>query len=372
MKNKVAKKNKAALLAGMLCMAGAAPALAQSSVQVYGIIDTAIERLSNAGPNGESLTRMPNLSGGMFPSRIGLRGSEDLGNGLKAIFTLENGFGPDAGGVNQGGRLFGRQAWVGLSGDWGAVTVGRNYSMLFFSRFDTDIIGPSQYSMGSLDLYLPNDRKDNSIAYKGTFSGVTVGATYSLGRDAATAGGPSATGCGGESATDDKACRAWSAMLRYDSKRWGAALAYDTYNGGPGAAAAFSPTSSALSDTRINLGAYVVLGDWKVSGGRFWRDNEGNALTPRSTLSYLGAAYAVTPMITIDGQVLRLDFRDSGNDTNMVVLRGMYNFSKRTTVYLMGGKVDNSGAAAVALSAGATTRAGGTQNGVMAGIKHAF
>lgn len=365
-------KYKARLLGAMLCAAGIAPAFGQSSVQVYGIIDVAVERLTNVGPDGQSQVRMPGTSGGMFPSRIGLRGSEDLGNGLKAIWTLENGFAPDNGSLNQGGRLFGRQAWVGLSGDWGALTVGRNYSMLFFSRFDTDIIGPSQYSLGSLDPYLPNDRQDNSVSYKGTFDGVTVGATYSLGRDAVTTGGPSATSCGGESAVDDKACRAWSAMLRYDSKRWGAALAYDTFNGGVGAAAAFSPTRSDLSDTRINLGAYVVLGDWKVSGGRFWRDNEASALTPRSTLSYLGAAYTLSPTVTIDGQVLRLDLRDSANATNMLVLRGMVNFSKRTTAYVMAGKVHNSGAAAVALSAGATTRAGGTQNGLMTGIKHSF
>jgi len=369
---KLHKTHKMTLLAALLGMAGLVPAQAQTSVQIYGIIDVAVERLTNVGPDGQSQVRMPGTSGGMFPSRIGFRGSEDLGNGLKAIWTLENGFAPDNGGLNQGGRLFGRQAWVGLSGDWGALTVGRNYSMLFFSRFDTDTIGPSQFSMGSLDGYLPNDRTDNSISYKGTFSGVTVGATYSLGRDSATTGGPAATSCGGESATDDKACRAWSAMLRYDSKRWGAALAYDTYNGGPGAAAPFSPTSSALSDTRINLGAYGVLGNWKISGGRFWRDNEASALIPRSTLSYLGVAYTLSPTIVIDGQVLRLDFRDSANDTNMVVLRGMYNFSKRTTAYVMAGKVNNSGNAAVALSAGATTRAGGTQNGLMTGIKHAF
>lgn len=366
------KKSSMKILAGLLAAMGTAPAFAQTSVQVYGIIDTAIERVTNTAPNGDSLVRMPNLSGGMMPSRLGFRGSEELGGGLKAIFALENGFGPDSGTVNQGGRLFGRQAWVGLSGDWGALTVGRTYSMLFFSQFDVDIIGPSQFSIGSLDLYLPNNRNDNSISYKGTFSGLTVGATYSLGRDASAAGGPSATNCGGENAADKRACRAWSAMLRYDARTWGAVVAYDTYNGGTGAAAPFSPVSSALSDSRLNVGGYARFGALKVAGGHLRRENEGNALTPRSHLSYLGAAYDLTPQFTIDGQVARLDFRRSANDTNMVVLRGAYALSKRTTVYGMVGRVDNSANAAVALSAGTTVVAGGTQNGVMTGIRHVF
>ncbi|MET0981218.1 MAG: porin [Telluria sp.] len=367
-------KNKSSLkvMVGLLAAIGSAAASAQTSVQVYGIIDAALERVTNTAPGGESLTRMPNLSGGMMPSRIGFRGSEDLGGGLKAIFALENGFGPDSGTVNQGGRLFGRQAWVGLSGDWGALTIGRTYSMLFLSQFDVDIIGPSQFSIGSLDLYLPNNRNDNSISYKGTFSGMTVGATYSLGRDASNAGGPSATNCGGENAGDDQACRAWSAMLRYDAKTWGAVVAYDTYNGGVGAAAPFSPTRSDLSDSRLNVGGYAKFGPLKVSGGHLRRDNEGNAFSPRSHLNYLGAAYDLTSQFTIDGQVARLDFRHTANDTNMVVLRGAYAFSKRTTVYGMVGKVNNSGNAAVALSAGTTVLAGGSQNGVMTGIRHTF
>jgi predicted porin len=359
-------------MAGLLAAIGSTAAVAQTSVQVYGLIDAAVERVTNTAPNGDSLTRMPNLSGGMMPSRLGFRGTEDLGGGLKAIFALENGFGPDSGTLNQGGRLFGRQAWVGVSGDWGALTVGRTYSMLFFSQFDVDIIGPSQFSIGSLDLYLPNNRNDNSISYKGTFSGLTVGATYSLGRDASNAGGPAATNCGGENASDDQACRAWSAMLRYDSKSWGAVVAYDTYNGGAGAAAPFSPTRSALSDSRLNAGGYVKFGPLKVSGGHMRHENEANAVTPRSHLNYLGAAYDLTPQWTIDGQVARLDFRNSANDTNMAVLRAMYAFSKRTAVYGMVGRVNNSGTAAVALSAGTTVLAGGSQNGVMTGIRHTF
>lgn len=357
-----------------LALLGASAAQAQSSVQIYGLIDTAVEHLTNVDAAGHSLTRMPNLSGGMFPSRIGFRGQEDLGDGLRAVFTLENGFQPDSGGLNQGGRLFGRQAWVGLAGNFGTVTLGRTYSMLFQSFYDVDVIGPAQFSIGSLDLYLPNARHDNSISYKGTFSGVTLGATYSFGRDTSTVGGPSATSCAGENPADAQACRNWSTMVRYDApgKQWGALAAYDTYHGGAGAAAAFSPTKSSLTDTRWHLAGYGKIGDVTVAGGFLHRNNEGNATTPTSTLTYLGATYLVTPQLQIDAQVARLDFKNSPNDTRIAVLRTTYYLSKRTAIYGLLGRVSNGGTAAVALSAGATVAAGGGQNGVMTGIQHTF
>lgn len=363
---------KIQFFAAGLAVAGATAVHAQSSVQVYGMIDTAVEHLTNVNAAGNSLTRMPNLAGGMLPSRIGFRGTEDLGDGLRAIFALENGFAPDSGQLNQGNRLFGRQAWVGLSGDWGTLTLGRNYSMLFNSFSGVDVIGAPQFSIGSLDSYLPNARSDNSIAYKGTFGGVTLGATYSLGRDASSAGGPSATNCAGENAADPAACRNWSAMARYDGGNWGAVAAYDTYNGGAGAAASFSPTRSSLSDTRWNLGAFVKFGDVKVAGGWVHRNNEGSAVAPRSDLPYLGVTYNLTPAFVIDGQVARLDFKNSVNKTDMYVLRGTYYLSKSTAVYGMVGHVSNGGTAAVALSAGATVAPGGSQNGIITGIEHSF
>ena len=92
-------------------------AQAQSSVTLYGTVDAAVEHLSNAPTGG--ITRMPGLTGGSAPSRLGFRGSEDLGGGLRAIFTLEQGISVDNGTLNQGGRAFGRQAFVGISAPWG-------------------------------------------------------------------------------------------------------------------------------------------------------------------------------------------------------------------------------------------------------------
>ena len=120
-------------LLAMAALAAACGVQAQSNVTIYGVLDSGVEHLTNVGATRSGLTRMPGL-GVSVPSRLGFRGTEDLGGGLKAVFTLESGFGTDTGTLNQGGRFFGRQAFVGLSGSWGAVTLGRQYSMLFWSQ----------------------------------------------------------------------------------------------------------------------------------------------------------------------------------------------------------------------------------------------
>src|SRR5688500_3687346 len=88
-----------------------------ASVQLYGVVDAGVEYVNNVGASNGHVTRMPGLSGGQLPSRWGLRGTEDLGGGLRAVYTLEAGFAVDSGVSLQGGRAFGRQSFVGLSGD---------------------------------------------------------------------------------------------------------------------------------------------------------------------------------------------------------------------------------------------------------------
>ncbi len=91
------------------CIAG--PAFAQSSVTLYGIIDTGVEYVTHANAQGDSIVRMPSITGEL-PSRWGLRGNEDLGGGLQAVFVLENGFNPGSGSLGQGGQIV-RPAVVG-------------------------------------------------------------------------------------------------------------------------------------------------------------------------------------------------------------------------------------------------------------------
>lgn len=366
--------SKAKLALSLVALAAATASQAQSSVTIYGVIDASVEHLSNVGTTQSSITRMPGLTGGMLPSRLGFRTTEDLGEGLKAVFTLEQGLGVDSGTLNQGGRSWGRQAFVGLQGNWGTLTLGRQYSMLFWSQLDADILGPAAYGSGSLDSYLPNARVDNAIAYRGSLGPVTVGATYSLGRDAVNAGpSPSGTNCAGENASDTKACRQWSVLAKYDSARWGVALAVDEIRGGTGAFAGL--TSSTMTDRRSSLAGWLKVDALKLGAGVIERKNGASATTPKSRLWYAGAAYSLTPQITLDGELFKLDYRNSANGATLYALRASYALSKRSAVYATAGRISNDGSLALGVSnaaAGSGPSAGGSQNGFAAGIKHSF
>lgn len=371
MKDRIEYRVRQGLL--VLASLAALPAVAMAqSVTLYGVVDTGVEYLNGIGANRNSVARIPNVTG-TVPSRWGLRGTEDLGGGLKSLFVLESGFAPDAGTSGQGGRLFGRQALTGLSGSWGQVAVGRQYTMLFWSMLDSDILGPQVYGTGSLDSYIPNARADNAVSYKGTFGGLTLGATYSFGRDSVNAGpSPVGTNCAGENPADKSACREWSAMIQYATASWGVSAAYDSLRGGPGAFAGL--TSSGLKDDRLAVSGYALLDRMKIGVGVLSRNNEASPIA-RSELYYAGAAYDLTPALTLAGQVNYLKFRHSDNKAMLYALRGTYAFSKRTSVYATAGYIDNDGQLALSVSSGASgsnPAAGASQFGVMAGVKHIF
>lgn len=159
----------------------AAPAFAQNSVTLYGLIDEGLNYTNNVrgGHNYEL------ASGDAQGSRWGLKGAEDLGNGLKAVFQLENGFDVNSGRLGQGGRMFGRQAFVGLSSDFGTVTLGRQYDAL------VDYLAPTTAN-GNWGGYLlshpfDNDNTDNSFRVNNTikyaspdYAGFQFGGTYSF------------------------------------------------------------------------------------------------------------------------------------------------------------------------------------------------
>lgn len=354
----------------LLCATGASA----QNVQIYGLLDLAVEQLTNVGATGTSVTRMPGLTGSV-PSRLGFRGSEDLGGGMKALFTLEAGLGVDTGTSNQGGRFFGRQSFVGLQGPWGTVSLGRQYSMLFWSQLDADILGPNAYGSGSMDSYLPNARVDNALAWRGQFGAWSAGASYSVGRDAVNAGpSPAGTNCAGESATDTQACRQWSVMGKYDAGAWGLTAAIDQIRGGTGAFAGL--TSSDLTDTRSTVtGWYRVNPDLKLGAGLISRKNEGSATTPRSDLWYLGASWKPAALWTVDAQLFKLDFKNSANGATLLAVRGTYALSKNTALYATAGHIGNDGSTALSVSnaaAGNAPAAGAGQTGIATGVRMAF
>jgi len=142
-------------------------AVAQSSVTLYGIVDSGITYTSNQ--KGSSTWQA--TGGNEQGTRWGLLGKEDLGGGTSAVFKLENGFNIETGTASQNGRIFGRQAWVGLSNDrWGTFTMGRQYNAAQDSLAPLQIgasISLTQYALHPFDTDDLNNtfRTDNSVKY---------------------------------------------------------------------------------------------------------------------------------------------------------------------------------------------------------------
>lgn len=378
-----------ALTVGLALSFPALVAAQGTSVTLYGTIDTAINYVNNIGTGENDYTGF-NTQTNSWPSMWGLRGSEKISDNLEAVFTLESGFNSAVGSSNQGGRLFGRQAWVGLKGDWGQVALGRQYSMLFWSMLNSDIMGPAAHGLGGLDGYIPDRRQDNAISYRGTFSGVTVGAHYAKGRDEVTS-----NGCG-VNYNQENACSSYSAMLGYDTATWGANVAWDVLKGGDGTNWRGSGlTNTQDEDRRFAFNAWAKFDALKLGLVYINRKTDGTIgsssrivsgatqtydLGDRSDLWSLGAAYALTPAVTLDGSVNYIKFKngDESAKSMLYIARVKYTLSKRTSVYASASYVNNSGIANSTANSGSigaqayNPAAGNNQTAFMAGVRHNF
>jgi predicted porin len=381
---------------------------AQSSVTLYGIIDEGLSYTSNAAVknsdgsvSGHSAIRL--LSGVMQQSRWGLRGSEDLGGGLKAIFTLENGFDASTGKLGQGGLLFGKKAFVGLQGPFGTVTIGRQYDT------KVDILGPFEAGdqwggymsahPGDLDNFNNTNSTNNAIKFtSNTYGGLTVAGMYSLGGvagdfsrnriwsvSAGYANGPLALGVGYLDVANPN-------TSFYGSTGSPAAVV----NGVPGnnmASPVYSGYASARSLHVIGAGAsyqfgaatfgatysntsFRDLGD--LSSGPNPRGLSGNAIFNSAEANFKyqiavdlvwGIAYSYTRGSSVGG---------SDGVTYHQVASGLdYFLSKRTDVYLIGvfqkaSGTDSTGNAAVAAINGPSASADDKQAVVRIGLRHKF
>jgi len=360
-------------------------AQAQSSVTLYGIVDTGIEYVSHANSAGDKVFRVPLNTGGL-PSRWGLQGEEDLGGGTRAEFVLESGFNMGNGALGQGGRLFGRLAWVGINSDYGLLSFGRQYSMTYWALANVEPFYADIYGPGSLDAYLPNARSDGTVAYKGSFGDFTIGATYSFGRDSAGTGNTPAEGtCAGSVPGRPTECRQWSALVKYANAFMGVSTAYDEQRGGAAAAAsffngvpAFPITSSADKDARTHLNAYFKAGaDGALKFNAGWIGRRVTTDSPAlpgisSNLYYVGAAYQATPALLLDSEAYRIIDKNQDTRATKAVARATYALSKHTSVYVQGAYLFNSRHAAYAISAGgpATPALGQGQTAAMIGVRH--
>ncbi|WP_261508898.1 porin [Burkholderia multivorans] len=339
---------KKTLIAGASVAALFAPFVhAQSAVTLYGLIDAGIAYTNNA--NGASLWRM--TSGTINGSRIGFRGTEDLGGGLKALFVLENGFNANNGALGQDGKLFGRHAYVGLAHDaYGTLTLGRQYDTM------VDFVAPLSATAGDFgdagfahpfdnDNLNHSLRINNAVKYTSpTVAGFKVGAMYAF-----------------SNATNFGANRAYSAAVSYTNGPLKLAGAYLQMNGTKGTTSASAGATDVAEAKGVNQGGWSIGADRMRSYGggigytfgpatvgfvytRAQYDNTGAfgstgqiafnnfdvnlryALTPAFSL---GAAYVYT-----DASVSNPDSRH-GADPNwhQVDLQAVYKLSRRTDVY---------------------------------------
>lgn len=154
----------------------------QSNVTLYGSIDSGPTYVSNV--RGASVTLLDD--GVLQADRFGLRGSEDLGGGLRAIFNLEGGFITSTGAQPRSGVLFNRQSYVGLAGRWGTLTVGHQTNMIFdaVGKLSNGVMFGSFYAFhpGNIDEFANVAQSDNAIKFTSApYAGLTVGAMLSLG-----------------------------------------------------------------------------------------------------------------------------------------------------------------------------------------------
>ena len=179
---------KKTLAAAALLGAFAGSAVA-ADVTLYGVVDYGLQytHVDSDKAGTDAVDNFQLSSGNQSGARFGLKGSEDLGNGVKAGFHLENGFSADTGSLAQNSRLFGREARLFVNGAFGEVAFGRmgtlgsangTYSLLGnLSPFGASWVGAVEYST----YYVGGIRADNTVTYKTpTFAGVTVYAQYSF------------------------------------------------------------------------------------------------------------------------------------------------------------------------------------------------
>lgn len=191
---------KKSLIALAVLGAFAGAASAQSSVTLYGIVDVNVQRTDpKVGTSGVDTSATTGVnSGHLAGNRWGLRGSEDLGGGMRAIFQLESGYSLDNGTSLQGGRLFGRQAYAGLAGGFGTLVAGRLATFSSgtgsFDKFGTIDPFRTGYGFGGMQNTFSSanaTRFDNTIAYvTPTMGGFSAG----IGHTFATGGGENAGG----------------------------------------------------------------------------------------------------------------------------------------------------------------------------------
>jgi predicted porin len=367
---------------------------AQSSVTLYGLIDESIQYAHNTvDASGKNSNQVGLVGGNLQGDRWGLKGTEDLGGGLKAIFQLENGFDLNTGKLGQGNRMFGRQAFVGLTGDqWGTVTLGRQYDPLvdLVQPLTADnYFGSTFATPGDVDNNDNTSRTSNAIKYTSpVWGGLQFEGMYALG------GVAGQTGSG----------QTWAGAATYATGPFSVAAGYfraDNSASPVTRANSFVATSDGTFDNQVS-GAYAaaksigiasvavqyVAGPFtanlRYSNAQYKPDAaSGFGSTEKYNVGAAYLGYQATPAMLVGvGYTYTKATGDASATYHQVSLGGDYNLSKRTDVYLVGAYQHASGqqrdgagglvAAGAAIGSYGYNSASSSQELVSLGIRHKF
>ena len=332
---------KKTLLAAALMAGFAGVAQANTSVTLYGVLDTAVgyERIKHHA-SGVTSKRTGLIDGIQSGNRWGLKGAEDLGGGLRATFQLESGFTLTDGQSGQSSRLFGRHATVGLASDsWGQIDFGRQTTV--GSRFFVDVHGLGWDNTGGVTAFKGQDsyRMDNSVVYVSpSYSGFQLGVGYSF-----NVNGKQAAKIDGQEDTNE---REFTTGLRYKNGPIAAALTYDQVR----------------LQNQSNPNSYKNTSSWTLSGSydfevvavslAFGQDLDGDfGVSKRYQKNFDYNNYSVALAVPVgqgklSGSYTMSEPRKAAKDAGQkkqhaysVVYK--YPLSKRTDVYALGGYTDN-------------------------------
>lgn len=328
-------RNRLAMLVCLLPAWACAQQSVNQSVTLYGVMDLAIASDSNSGKSSMRVD-----SGQQTASRLGVRGQEDLGGGLSASFMLESQIESDTGAPSFAGRVFGSQAWVGLSSPIGTVRAGRMFTPYFGAIATNDPFDAKGPGESTRVFYDSGVRMDNTVKYS-----LPPGLNGFYGDIAWAAG---------ESAASSSANRQVSMDVGYKTGIFNIQLARHDANDATGATLA----RSTMIGGNIDLGP--VRG-WMAAA----RSTNDTTLNTRDLLVGVSVPFGLN---LLSADYVRKTDRNNPNAGAKQIAAGYYHWlSKRTNLYLVSSRLRNGSAANYQ-----TTLPGGTRRVIAAGIRHQF
>ncbi|WP_322050593.1 porin [Paraburkholderia bannensis] len=340
----------------LLVASGAATtAHAQSSVLLYGLLDAGIQYKTNTTAQGSS-SWTSSSANASYPSRFGLKGSEDLGGGYRAIFQLENGFQLNSGALASSDTLFNRMAYVGFSSEkLGSVTFGRQYSVQYDKTVFYEPTLFNNYSIFSLNIIPPATvRVNNAVKYQSPeLHGFNLEAMYSFGQQV-----PGSFSAG----------KYWGIGGEYVTGGFWTRVVYEQVNGTLSAGL----DQSGKVDRRTSIAARYIFDPFSVYAGVVTVRGSLQA-SPNGNIYWAAGQYMPNPFLKLIVEGGRYVFKENGGRPTLLSASALYWLSKSTTVYLTGGYFINGGGSSFGVTNYTTTpSAGMTQLGVAAGLIKRF